>query len=282
MTDKNVILLISYEYLNHESILTHLKSFFPATYHVASKNGLGRVLLNSKSGITAVPIEWRPTYQKSKLQTGFDHALIFWDGCTSNHAPGEADLFRSAKFFESHKIPFTVIDPHAKEVAPSTFYATFQGEAKMATRPSVIVDKPIEPGSYGNTRVRVTISIPEEMYQQYEAQAKLAKIAIEKVLSDRLRQCVNHTSGRGLYFTDEQRSAIERITGGHIITGAEMALEKIKTVVNLKVDDINIEVTERVLSRCASRAKAERKTFEDYVKKEVIQGLERSTGLRPW
>ena len=158
----------------------------------------------------------------------------------------------------------------------------------MGTRPNVIVDKPLEHEFYGNdgsksnTRIRVTISIPEEMYQQYESQAKLAKITTEKVLSDRLRQCVDHTSGRGLYFTDAQRADIERITGGHLIMSAEQALDKIRTTVNLKVGDINVEITERVLSRCASRARAERKTFENYVKKEVIQGLERSTGLRPW
>ena len=63
---------------------------------------------------------------------------------------------------------------------------------------------------------------------------------------------------------------------------AEVALDKIRTTVNLKVGDITVELSERVLARCASRAKAERKDFETYVKKEVIQGLERSTGLRPW
>ena len=171
----------------------------PATFHVASKNGLGRVLLNMKSGENAVPIEWRPNYQQSKLESHFDHALIFWDGQAYNRVPGECNLFSSAKFFESHNIPFTVIGPNAKEVARDTFYATFQGEAKMATRPSVIVDAPKDSPSYGNdgtkanTRIRVTISIPEEMYVQYEAQAKLAKVTTEKVLSDRLRQCVDHT-----------------------------------------------------------------------------------------
>jgi hypothetical protein len=288
MTEKNVILLISYEYVNYEVLSTRIAALYPATVHVASKNGLGRVVLNSKTRIKAVPIEWRPNYQKSKLETNFDEALIFWDGNAYNRVPGECNLFSSAKFFESHNIPFTVIGPDAKEVAPSTFYATFQGEHKMGTRPNVIVDKPVEQQSYGNdgsktnTRIRVTISIPEEMYQQYETQAKLAKVTVEKVLSDRLRQCVDHTSGRGLYFTDAQRSDIERITGGHLIMSAEQALEKIKTTVNLKVGDINVEVTDRVLARCASRARAERKDFETYVKKEVIQGLERSTGLRPW
>jgi hypothetical protein len=130
--------------------------------------------------------------------------------------------------------------------------------------------------------VRLQILLPEDIAEQYDVQARNSGHTAEKICSDRLRTCVTYTSGRGLYFSDPERSDLERITGGHLISDAATALARIKTTVTLKVGDISIELTDRVLARASSRAKSERKTLEEYVRKEVIQGLERSVGLRPW
>lgn len=150
----------------------------------------------------------------------------------------------------------------------------------MAT-PTVIVDAPVQPHEK-ESKVLVKLSLPEKIFAQYEDQARAAKQNVEKVLADRLRGCISHTSGRGLYFTDEQRAHLERITGGHLINDADAALMRVKTTVEVKVGGITIELTDRILQRCASRAKSERKSLEQYVIKEVTQGLERSCGLRPW
>lgn len=153
----------------------------------------------------------------------------------------------------------------------------------MATpaAPTVIVDPPAQQHEK-ESKVLVKLSLPERIFAQYEDQAKLAKQNVEKVLADRLRGCVSHISGRGLYFNDEQRAHLERITGGHLINDADAALMRVKTTVELQVGGITIELTDRILQRCASRAKSERKSLEQYVVKEVTQGLERSCGLRPW
>jgi len=290
MTDsaapKRVIVLFSYEYVNLSAVYAHLTALAPAQFHIASKNGLGRVVLLSKE-YDAQPIKWTPTYNPSHLETSFDSALLFWDG-------SDPILRPSVEFFDKHSIPYVIVGPEAKVIAPSRFYATFPtGDTKMSTHPSApvasvatIVDPPKPPESYGQaqreSRTRVILMLPDSLFQQYEAQAASVKVSVDKVMSDRLRTCVEHTSGRGLYFDSATRADLERITGGHLIPNAQIAIEKIRTVVNLKVGDITIELTERVLARCASRAKSERKTLEDYVKKEVILGLERVTGLRPW
>lgn len=281
-TQRQVIVLFSYEYLNLQAVHSHLQSLAPAQFHIASKNGLGRTILNLGE-YPAQPIKWTPTYNPAHLETSFDSALLFWDG-------SDPILKPSVDFFVKHSIPFQIVGPEAKVVAPSRFYATFSnGDTKMTQHaPSVIVDPPKPPEAYGHpqgqreSKTRVILMVPDELFHQYEAQAQSVKLPVEKILSDRLRTCVEHTSGRGLYFDSATRADLERITGGHLIPNAQIAIEKIRTVVNLKVGDITIELTERVLARCASRAKSERKSLEDYVKKEVIQGLERSTGLRPW
>jgi hypothetical protein len=278
----NVIILISYEYLNLSAVQTRLQALAPATFHIASKVGIGHTLLKDPSNL---PRKWQPT-RPYLDDARCDRALLFWDGRDPYLTP-------SARFFSEHHIPFAIIGPDAKEVALSAFYATFQnGDTKMSTTPAatpqVIVDAPAPPPQYGQSdahstaRVRLQVTLPESTVAQYEAQAREVKLPVEKVMSDRLRSCVDHTAGRSLYFNSEQRATLERITGGHLIMDAQAALEKIRANVQLKLGDITIELTDRVLARCASRAKSERKTLEEYVKKEVIQGLERSTGLRPW
>lgn len=279
-----VLVLASYQYLDYGHVLVHLTSLAPAHFYIASQMGVGHGLLTRKGDHTldVEPLKWQPTRPHLDAHWA-DAAVVFWDGHDRSLLPSVVVLRKSG-------VPITIVGPDANPIDLSTFCATLtngNGGPKMATAttqptaPQVIVDAPSQPGAK-ETRVNVRISIPESTHVQYEAQAKLVKQSVEKVLSDRLRTCVSHTSGRGLYFTDEQRSHLERITGGHIIANAEMALQKIQVVVQLKVADVTIELSERVLARATARAKAERKTLAEYVTKEVIQGLERSTGLRPW
>lgn len=279
---KQIIILFSYEYVNLPAVHAHLAQFSSDSLSIASKNGLGRTILTSGQYPSAKPIKWTPAYNSAHLETRFDSALLFWDG--SDHI-----LKSSVEFFDKHQIPYVIVGPDAKPVAPARFYATFQNgdSTKMSAQPTVIVDAPKPAETFGQapqkeSRIRVQLYLPESAYNRYEEQAKAAKVTVEKVLSDRLRACIDHTSGRGLYFNDAERAHLERMTGGHLIMDAPTALEKIHTTVNLKVGDVTVEMNERILARCASRAKATRQNFEDFIRKEVIQGLERVVGLRPW
>lgn len=145
--------------------------------------------------------------------------------------------------------------------------------------PQTIVDQPTPPS--GKT-VRLTLTLPLAVVEQYEAQAKGINSTLEKVVADRLRGCIAHTSGRGLYFNDQERGDLERMTGGHIISSTTDALAKIKTTVSVRVGEgIDLELSERILTRAASRAKAFRVTTAVWLKRELVQAAERITGLRP-
>jgi len=144
--------------------------------------------------------------------------------------------------------------------------------------PQNIIDR-----SDKETVVRCTVTLPEKLVVEYSNQADAAKRPLEKILSDRLRGCIHHTSGRGLYFNDDQRGRLERITGGHIISSTEDALAKIKTVVAVRIaDGITIELSERILTRAASRAKSHRMSTEKWLAKELVEGIEKAVGLRPY
>lgn len=278
---KRVLVLASYQYMNYPVALAHLTSLAPADFDIASQMGVGHALLKNAPThqLSVTALKWQPT--RPHLEVHADHAVIFWDG-------HDKSLIPSAVILKKADVPMTIVDEDGNPVDLATFCATLTNGLngngdKMATpaTPQVIVDAPVQPHEK-ESKVLVKLSIPEKTYELYAAQAASAKQSVEKVLSDRLRGCVTHTSGRGLYFTDEQRSALERITGGHLISDADSALTHIKTTVEVEVGGIKVELTDRVLQRCASRAKSERKSLEQYVTKEVIQGLERACGLRPW
>jgi len=253
--------------------------------------GLGRMLTNAIPDIANLEsIHWKPT----RPQTGMPctRAIIFWDGRP------ELSIMRSLAILKKWHVPFTILDFEGNELDLHTFCArlgrngTNGGNGtKMSTtttaplKPSVIVDNAApDPGQLErkDSKVRIQMHVPEATITQYELQARAAGISLEKVCSDRLRQCVTYTSGRGLYFNDVERAELEKICGGHFINNSAEAMARIRTVVTLKVGDVEIALTGQLLSRCTSRAKAERRLLEEYVKKEVIQGLERAVGLRPY
>jgi hypothetical protein len=283
VTETRILVLASYQYLDYPTVLATLTPLAPASFHVASQIGVGHSLLARMGNhqLDVTPLKWQPT--RPHLEVRADRAILFWDG-------HDKQLLPSVVILKKASVPMTIVGPDGKVVDLTQFCATLTHSngngnggkvtstaAPAAPAPAVIVDPPSK-----DSKVRIQLHIPEATAILYEAQAKLVKQPVEKVMSDRLRTCVNHTSGRGLYFNDAQRSELERVTGGHLISDADTALQKIKVVVQLKVGDIEVALTGRVLERAMARAKSERRTLEDYVRKEVIQGLERSTGLRPW
>lgn len=279
-----IVVLASYQYLNYGAVVERLTALGPAEFAIASQIGVGHSLLTHFGGhsLNVSPLKWQPT--RPHLEVKAERAVLFWDGHDKSLLPSVVILKKAA-------VPISIFDVDGNPVDLAHFCATLtNGDKSMATSapatpstatPSVIVDAPLQPGA-PISHVLVKLSIPANVYAQYEEQAKLAKQSVEKTLADRLRTCVAHTSGRGLYFNDAQRSALERITGGHIISDAETALTKVRMTVEIDVGGVTVELNDRVLARCATRAKSERKTFEQYVTRNVIEGLERCCGLRPW
>jgi hypothetical protein len=280
-----VLLLASRDYMNYQAVLAVVNAIPRSTTIQVTgyRTGIGHTLISTSPSVNIEAIKWKPTRPDQTCTA--TRALLFWDG-----TPDMA-ILRSLILLRRIRIPIEIYDANGNSLDLATFCARLthsggnNGKMSTAPKPPVIVDAPlVSPGELWKraTKVRLTILLPEDVAEKYDEQAKHSGHTTEKICADRLRTCVTYTSGRGLYFDDRERSELEHITGGHYISDAAAALARIKTTVTLKVGDISIELTDRVLARCSSRAKSERKTLEEYVKKEVIQGLERSVGLRPY
>jgi len=290
-----VLLLASREYLNVRAVVTIVSQLpLDATVQLtSSRTGIGRaVIAHGALGNRAVDsIKWQPTRPHQPCTA--TRAIVFWDE-TADDA-----LLRSLVVLKRAHIPIEIYDAGGNGLDLAAFCARLthngtnaNGAHAMSTptvaappRPPTIVDGPaigVGENTRRDTHVRLQLSIPSSVIEQYELQARAIGVSLEKVCADRLRTSVTHTSGRGLYFTDTERSELERITGGHSVGDATTALQRIKTTVSLKVGDITVELTGRILARCASRATSVRKTLEQFVRKEVTEGLERVCGLRPY
>jgi|SRR5580693_6571527 hypothetical protein len=140
-----------------------------------------------------------------------------------------------------------------------------------------IVDPPVKKQTY----VRVYITLPDQVVEQYEKQVKASKGTLEKLLEDRLRLCVNYTAIKPLYFNDAERQKLQDITGGHLIDNIPQVLDRIRSTVSVKVGDVVVTIPPQILDRARARAQAFRLSTEDWLKKEIEQNLERSVGLRP-
>lgn len=284
-----VLLLASREYLNVRAIVT-IVSQLPLDAIVqltSSRTGIGRsVIAHGAIGNRAVvPIQWQPTRPHQPCTA--TRAIVFWDETVDDA------LLRSLVVLKRAHIPIAIYDTNGNGLDLSVFCARLthkDGIAAMTTtavppRPPTIVDAPaigVGENARRATNVRLQLSVPDSVVEQYELQARAAGVSLEKVCADRLRTSVTHTAGRGLYFTDPERSELERLTGGHTVPDASTALTRIKATMTLHVGDIAVVVTGRVLARCASRATSVRKSLEDFVRKEVVEGLERVCGLRPY
>ncbi len=127
------------------------------------------------------------------------------------------------------------------------------------------------------TRVRVTLSLPEEIYDEYAERATKYGRKPEQEIELRLTRCRNHNDTTPLYFNDQQRGELQTLLG-KTPESAEHALGMIKRLSTIRVDGVDIVLAERLRERLSTRLF--RDTMENVVKREVIRGLEGFVGWR--
>lgn len=130
-----------------------------------------------------------------------------------------------------------------------------------------------------DSRTRITLTLPTSLTDIYEEQAIASGRLLEDEIAERLKRCMNHRAGRPLYFNDDQRSRIERITG-HLVGDPETVLNQIEHAVSLKVDGIEIELPAQLQQRIRTRV-WRGETYEGVVKREVLKRLQQFTGMLP-
>lgn len=129
------------------------------------------------------------------------------------------------------------------------------------------------------TVARISLTIPEDLLELYDDEAARAQKTTEEVIISRLYRCRHHDAERELYFNDKERNELEVLTGGRILNDAKSALDRIRTALSLRIDNIQVSLKPNLLSRIRSRC-SKNMDFPQFVKRQTIEGLERFAQLR--
>jgi len=123
---------------------------------------------------------------------------------------------------------------------------------------------------------RVIVLLPNDLIEAYVKQSVKQGSSLEEVLTDRLRSCVTHEPGRNLFFNPKQREAVEIILNSGPLT-AERAISALRRALSVVVAGEIVELSPGLIDRLRSRHFDGK--FSDFVKAQVIKGLEEFTGL---
>ncbi len=125
----------------------------------------------------------------------------------------------------------------------------------------------------------VSISLPVDVIELYEQEARDRDKPFNEVIVERLFSCRKHNANRGVYFNDADRSELEKLTGGRIVYEASDALKRIRNQQSIRLGNTQVTLAPTLLTRLKSRC-SKAMDFKAFLRKQAIEGLERAANMR--
>lgn len=125
--------------------------------------------------------------------------------------------------------------------------------------------------------LRVKLDLPEGVLSAYERQADEYGVTIEEILASRLADCVQHTSVKPLYVTDEERQKLEAALRRNISTVAQLVSE-VQKASSINVEGVSVKLSPALRQRLRSRNFSQ--PFDQFLSTLIVQSLEQYVGLR--
>ena len=127
------------------------------------------------------------------------------------------------------------------------------------------------------TLQKITLRIPESLYQSYERQASLYGRNTEEEIIDRLRRCQTFTDTQSIYIDNTERNELCQLSGRAIRTSSDL-LAWARTLTSLGVCHVEVPLDEQLVKRLESRRFG--KTWTELMRSMVRENLETAVGLR--
>ena len=124
---------------------------------------------------------------------------------------------------------------------------------------------------------KLTLRIPEPLYDQYAERAAKFGREVEDELLLRLRDCREHNAISPIYLDDAARQELTQITG-KLVRNSEDLLTWARQVTALKVEQVEIPLGQTLTTRLESRRFGA--PWPEHVRNTVIRCLETEVGLR--
>lgn len=126
--------------------------------------------------------------------------------------------------------------------------------------------------------LRVKLSLPEDILQQYELRARATGMSLERLLANRLTDTVNQTSQRPIYLTDADRMALESQLSRNL-GNAPQLIEAVGKLAKIKIGPATLNMKESLVARLRSRC-PRNEDFGDFLERTLLRCLEEFAGLR--
>jgi len=128
-----------------------------------------------------------------------------------------------------------------------------------------------------STQVKVQFRLPEDTYDVFaERAAKYATSAEVEILKT-LARCRDHNAITPIYFTDDQRNELSMLVGLGL-RSPEDIIRWARNATTFKVAGIEVALPSQVITRLQARCFGS--TFDELMKRVVVQALEEYVGLR--
>lgn len=85
--------------------------------------------------------------------------------------------------------------------------------------------------------VVLKLSIPQELYAEYETAASKQGLTVTELMMHRLRRCKDHNGLRTLFFTDSQRGLLEQLLQKRPLESAEQALSLLTACMSVRIGE---------------------------------------------
>ncbi len=127
------------------------------------------------------------------------------------------------------------------------------------------------------TKQKITITVPEPLADKFNERALKAGHTLEAEIVSRMAKCVDHTASTPIYVDDDARNRLSEIAGRLIVTVDDL-LTWAHNISTMKVQGVEVTLDQRLLSRIEGRRFGQ--SLASTIKRETVEGLERSVGLR--
>lgn len=126
--------------------------------------------------------------------------------------------------------------------------------------------------------VRVTVELPEAIYDQYAEVAIKGNREVEDIMQQRLVRCKD-ISGSGIYFNETEKKRLGNVLG-HTVADAEGALQRLETSTVIDVSGFQFELDPRLIQRLKTRV-YRGEIYQDVMYREIVRGLMTFAGMSP-
>jgi len=117
----------------------------------------------------------------------------------------------------------------------------------------------------------VTLRIPQSLYDEYANTASLQLMDVEEVMQHRLAKCKTHNTLRGLWFSDSERSQLEKLLKKAPIETAAVALTSLSQAGGVDMDGFKVSLTipqRKILGIRVRNGTTPERIFESMIRRE--------------